>query len=221
MSDSDGAERDAGEVGMEDWSRAGAGSGQDGRQGERRLPGINNFRIQGLVGSQAGVLGGENGHIPRYEQMQIRRELIKIESVEKLNSKNFRTWRKEVRMALEERELLGILVDGEEGYDARNITDAYKIIYVTCGTEMRNLIAQTDSPVQAWKLIIEKFEPKTMMTRIATVQDLFNVRQESGECLSAYLARVRRLHECFLHAGNSDIGNVLLAQLVVIGLRRE
>lgn len=99
-------------------------------------------------------------------------EFTKIEGIEKLNGKNFKTWKTDLEIALSERNLW-TLVNGErDEREPVNIQDqqlAYKIIYQSCETHVKDMISDTRDPLVAWKKIEETFNPKNMITQINSV----------------------------------------------------
>jgi hypothetical protein len=160
----------------------------------------------------------ENFRMPRYV------ELTKIEGIEKLNGKNFKTWKTDLEIALSERNLW-TLVNGErderEPVDIQDQQLAYKIIYQCCETHIKDMISDTRDALVAWRKIQETFNPKNMITQINSVKNLFNVEQKPGEKIIDYISRVRNLYRDYRQTGNDDINDRVIAQLMIIGLDEE
>lgn len=163
---------------------------------------------------------------PRYEPMV---PSMKNFDVEKLNDKNYKVWITDMELMLKTYQLWNTIL-GKKKYEGetreRNFTEeetftAYRTIYQSVDVERKSLITDTRNPKEAWEKLENMYAPKNFIGKIQAVQDLFGVKMKENEDMIKYLDRVMDVHKTFLKAGNDDITDNLLAQLMIIGLTKE
>jgi hypothetical protein len=154
---------------------------------------------------------------------------MKGHQIEKLKSDNFQTWSTDIELILAEQDLWRAVSGGrkfegkpnERDYTEQENATVYRVIYQSCDTERKKIIASTRNPKIAWDKICEIFEPRNLICRIQAVRNFFGVKMQEGEVMCTYINRVRELYREFINAGNGQIDDDLLAQVMIIGLPRE
>jgi hypothetical protein len=149
--------------------------------------------------------------------------------IEKLNDTNFRSWKKELEITLKNMDLWDILEGrkkfhgtiSEREYTVKEAEIAYAILYKSLDRERKLLIVEVDNVYDAWKILTNKYQPKDLMTKGKTVQELFNCKMKNNEDMEQYINRVNFLYKEFLRVGHKDLDSELIVHVLLQGLGTE
>jgi hypothetical protein len=151
--------------------------------------------------------------------------------VTKLTGSNFKTWATDVEILLDEKKLW-IYATGEAHLPAdasakkkEDFEDkkklAYRLIYQLCSDPVKQLIAHTRVPREAWTKLEDTYAPKHMIGQISSVQALFSTKLKGSETMIEYINRFRQTYRDFCQAGNDELSDQLIGHLMILGLPSE
>lgn len=125
-------------------------------------------------------------------------------SIERLNSQNYSTWREDVRAILMEKGCWRI-VNGEEKQPAEGDSDkiklsfsqrkdkAYSLLYLSTEKEYRSLVSNSDDPVKTWKILADHFRPDSRARVIGLTDEYFSCKPDPDEEIGLYGARLKKI----------------------------
>lgn len=132
--------------------------------------------------------------------------------IEPLNSENYNTWSEDVKVLLIDRNSWDIITEvekppGEAATDkvrkdyALRKARAYSTIYLNVSREYRPLISQNQEGKSAWKTLQEHFRPDSKARAVELTDSFFSCRLEEGEAIGLFAARLRKIIEQLIDAG--------------------
>jgi hypothetical protein len=146
--------------------------------------------------------------------------------IDKLNGTNYHPWSVQIRHILKERELFGI-VDGSDTTPAfsgtgppteahvakvsdfdKKVMKACSILVSTITPSLITYIEELDDPAEIWKVLKERYSPRTQSTLLQTVSEFASIRMLEGESMEKHLQKMqalkRRLEK---HSKNSPMAS--------------
>ena len=143
--------------------------------------------------------------------------------VDKLTESNYRGWTQQIRWILDDRDLREV-VDGGEGKPQQTSTQesandreqlqtwakkARSIIGSSISAAAMVYIEGIDDPAQMWKILSDRFNPKTQTTLIQLVKQLTTTKMDEGmDTMESHLIRMRRLKHRIAEQGGQISDNV-------------
>ena len=127
--------------------------------------------------------------------------------IEKLNGRNYQTWKYNVKLVLMERGLWGFTQEGQEvppGEDApaavkktfRLRSDkAYSLIALNVDKDLQVHIASVTNPLDAWKILQKQFEFVSVTQMVRVNRKFFAASMKEGENLIQHLTYMTSLAE--------------------------
>jgi len=123
--------------------------------------------------------------------------------ISKLTETNYRTWAQQMRWILDEKDILGIVdggtklddtaTDDEQTQYERKVKKARSMIGAAVSDSVMIYIEGMDDPAEMWKVLEEKYNPKTKVTLRQTLREFNTVRRLDGFSMEQHLQRVQRL----------------------------
>ena len=143
-------------------------------------------------------------HLPWTGEIEVMAEILKIE---KLNGKNYQTWKYNIKLILMERGLWGFTKEGQETPPAttaeasaqrafRLCSDkAYSSIALSIEKNLQVHIQQTTDPLEAWTTLQKHFECLSISQIVRLNRKFYAATMEEGGDLMEHLTRMTSLAE--------------------------
>jgi hypothetical protein len=172
------------------------------------------------------LTGQARNPIGLYEERVEQQRAVQIE---KLNSKNFRTWRRELELNMKEiglwSAIIGEIKDAgtrwERRFTDKELDKAYHILYQSCDTTHKELIVHEPNPHEAWKIIQRLYNPENATSRLMAVREFFRIQMQPEESMDVFIRRFQQTYRDFVAAGHSELEDILVAQHLLLSLSED
>ena len=143
-------------------------------------------------------------------------------NIDKLTESNYRSWSQQVKWILDELELWDI-VDGKEVKPSsaeelavwnKKAKKARSIIGASVTASVMTYIEGKDDPAAMWKVLEERYNPKTQTTLFQTIREFMNLKMNEGDDMEKHLQKVQHLKRKCEEQGEEISDNVYTAILL-------
>lgn len=141
--------------------------------------------------------------------------------IEKLNNKNFSSWKFKVQMVLKARKLWKYIENSEVNLsnvkEVEGDQEALSQIALTVGDPLLGHIRNAKSAHETWKQICSVFEQKGLSTRIFLRRKLINLKLDESVPMQSHISEIRELADQLESIGDTvkdtELAIILLCSL--------
>lgn len=143
-------------------------------------------------------------------------------SIDKLTESNYRSWSQQIKWILDEMELLEV-VEGKEKKPSRaedldswskKAKKAKSLIGASVTASVMIYIEGMADPAEMWKVLEDRYNPKTQTTLFQTIRNFMNIKMDEGDDMEKHLQQIQHLKRICEEQGEEISDNVYTAILL-------